>query len=159
MYNGDFTRCAPGDVNILGYTTSLRVVGKGEISVSVAVAPCLLADIPALNATQSFTVTGGTGIYAGASVSGRIERFASFEAGCDIEDRACSKGREESPRHVQSDGERQRGRSSARYLRSPLRQSIHGGSVVRQVLGERFERKHGECIVQGHGETEPVTGV
>ena len=81
MYNGDFTRCGPGDVVILGYTTTLRVAGKGEISVSVADAPCLLADIPALNATQSFTVTGGTGIYAGASGSGRIERAANFTGG------------------------------------------------------------------------------
>jgi HYR domain-containing protein len=81
MYNGDFTRCGPGDVVIVGYTTSLRVVGKGEISVSVADAPCLLADLPALNATGSFTVTGGTGNYAGASGSGRIERAASFAPG------------------------------------------------------------------------------
>ena len=81
MYNGDLTRCGPGDVVILGYTTSVRVVGKGEISVSVADAPCLLADLPALNATQSFTVTGGTGIYAGASGSGRIERAATFAPG------------------------------------------------------------------------------
>jgi hypothetical protein len=81
MYNGDFTRCGPADVVILGYTTSLRVVGKGEISVSVADAPCLLADLDALNATGSFTVTGGTGIYTGASGSGRIERAASFGPG------------------------------------------------------------------------------
>jgi hypothetical protein len=81
MYNGDFTRCGPGDVVILGYTTSLSVVGKGEISVSVADAPCLLADLDALNATGSFTVTGGTGTYAGASGSGRIERAAGFQSG------------------------------------------------------------------------------
>jgi hypothetical protein len=81
MYNGDSTRCGPGDVVILGYTTSVRVVGKGEISVSVGDAPCLLADLEALNATGSFTVTGGTGIYAGASGSGRIERAASFQSG------------------------------------------------------------------------------
>jgi hypothetical protein len=81
MYNGDFTRCGPGDVVILGYTTSLGVVGKGEISVSVADAPCLLAHLDALHATGSFTVTGGTGIYAGASGSGRIERAAALQSG------------------------------------------------------------------------------
>jgi hypothetical protein len=81
LYNGDFTRCGPADVVILGYATSLRVVGKGEISVSVADAACLLADLDALNATGSFTVTGGPGIYAGASGSGRIERAASFSPG------------------------------------------------------------------------------
>ncbi len=80
-YNGLSTGCSPGDVKILGYTTILRVVGKGEISVSVADAPCLQGDLPALNATQSFTVTGGTGSYAGASGSGRIERDAEFLGG------------------------------------------------------------------------------
>jgi len=82
MYNGDFTLCGAGEVKIRGYTTSLRVVGKGEIHVAVADAPtCLTADLPALNATQSFTVTGGTGIYAGALGSGRIEREANFAPG------------------------------------------------------------------------------
>jgi hypothetical protein len=37
--------------------------------------------VVSLNATQSFTVTGGTGIYAGASGSGRIERAANFAPG------------------------------------------------------------------------------
>jgi HYR domain len=79
MYNGEFALCPQGDVRILGYTTSLTVAGKGEIHIVVADAPsCLTANEAALNATQSFTVTGGTGIYAGASGSGRVERVAQF---------------------------------------------------------------------------------
>ena len=82
-YNGDAGPCvgSPGTVKILGYTTNFRVEGKGEIRLDVADAPCLTADENALMAPQSFTVTGGTGIYAGASGSGRIERTASFNVG------------------------------------------------------------------------------
>jgi hypothetical protein len=81
-YNGEPAPCPPGETKILGYTTSFRVAGRGEIHVAVAETPtCLTANVVALNATQSFTVTGGTGIYAGASGSGRIERAANFAAG------------------------------------------------------------------------------
>jgi hypothetical protein len=81
-YNGEPAPCPPGETKILGYTTSFRVTGKGEIHVAVAETPdCLTANVVALNATQLFTVTGGTGIYAGASGSGRIERAASFAPG------------------------------------------------------------------------------
>ena len=68
-------------MKILGYTTSFRVAGKGEIHFAVADAPDCLASEIALAATQSFTVTGGTGIYAGVSGSGRIERAATFLGG------------------------------------------------------------------------------
>jgi hypothetical protein len=80
MFNGDPAVC-PGTVKILGYTTSFKVGGKGEIHFAVADAPDCLVDTAALTATQSFTVTGGTGIYAGASGGGRIERAASFTGG------------------------------------------------------------------------------
>jgi len=71
-----------GDVRILGYTTTFKVTGKGEIDFAVADAPtCLPADVTALTATQSFTVTGGRGTYAGASGRGRIERRATFTSG------------------------------------------------------------------------------
>ncbi len=80
MYNGDAGPCSADRVKILGYTTSFRVQGKGEIQFAVADAPCLTAE-SALTATQSFTVTGGSGIYAAVSGSGRIERTASFNVG------------------------------------------------------------------------------
>jgi hypothetical protein len=81
MYDGDFSRCPSGEVTILGFTTSFRVANKGDIHLAVAEVPtCLPANEVALNATQSFTVTGGTGIYAGASGSGRVERAASLTA-------------------------------------------------------------------------------
>jgi len=81
-FNADPALCSSGTQKILGYTTSLGVAGKGEIHVAVADAPgCLTTDVVSLTATQSFTVTGGTGIYAGAAGSGRIERGANFVGG------------------------------------------------------------------------------
>lgn len=82
MYNGDPDPCPNEEVKILGYTTSFIVAGKGEIQFAVADAPqCLAAFSAGLTATQSFRVTSGTGIYAGVSGSGRIERVASFTGG------------------------------------------------------------------------------
>jgi hypothetical protein len=80
-YIHETTTAAPecgGLVKVLGHTAVFAVEGKGEIRFAVAEAPhCLSADA-SLRATQTFTVTGGTGIYAVASGSGRIERRASF---------------------------------------------------------------------------------
>ena len=81
MYNGDGGPCSSDKVKILGYTTSFKVAAKGEIQFAVADATCLTADETALAATQSFTVTGGTGVYAAVSGSGRIERTATFNPG------------------------------------------------------------------------------
>ena len=53
MY-GDFARCGPEHVKVLGYTTSFRVEGKGEIHFTVADAPnCLTTNEVSLNATMS----------------------------------------------------------------------------------------------------------
>ncbi len=80
-YSYDTTIAAPecgGLVKVLGHTAVFGVEGKGEIRFAVAEAPhCFSADA-GLRATQTFTVTGGTGIYTVASGSGRIERRASF---------------------------------------------------------------------------------
>jgi hypothetical protein len=82
-YSYDTTTAAPecgGLVKVLGHKAIFTVAGKGEINFSVAPAPrCLSADA-GLRATQTFEVTGGTGIYRGATGSGRIERRASFTA-------------------------------------------------------------------------------
>lgn len=80
-YSYDTTTAAPecgGLVKVLGHKAVFTVAGKGQINFSVAPAPqCLSADA-GLRATQTFEVTGGTGIYNGATGSGRIERRASF---------------------------------------------------------------------------------
>ena len=80
-YRYDTTTAAPecsGLVKVLGHSAVFVVAGKGEIHFAVAAAPQCLSGGAALRATQSFTITGGTGIYSGASGNGRVERLASF---------------------------------------------------------------------------------
>ncbi|HXF98258.1 MAG TPA: HYR domain-containing protein [Gaiellaceae bacterium] len=66
--------CAGDDGRALAYPTRLAVTGKGEIHVAVAeAAECVPAE-SIRTQTQTFAVTGGTGIYTGASGSGTLER-------------------------------------------------------------------------------------
>jgi HYR domain len=75
-YLADSSSCPLGTVKILGYPARFAVAGKGEIYLAVAENPdCLTSDVAGRNAPQSFTITGGTDTYAGASGSGRVERF------------------------------------------------------------------------------------
>jgi len=72
--------CAAGLGKALGYPIRLVVASKGEIQVAVAEAPCV--DQESIRTqTQSFTVTGGTGIYAGASGSGSLSRVLGGDTG------------------------------------------------------------------------------
>ena len=66
--------CASGSVRILSYPVRWVVAGKGELHFALAENPACLGDQVALNATQSYTVTGGTGVYAGATGAGVVER-------------------------------------------------------------------------------------
>jgi hypothetical protein len=66
--------CSAGGVRVLGYPVRLAVAGKGELQIAVAErAECIVGD-PAISAEQSFTITGGTGLYAGASGGGTVSR-------------------------------------------------------------------------------------
>jgi HYR domain len=57
----------------LSYPFRLEVAGKGAIDVVTTEAAC--ADLNSVTTqTQAFTVTGGTGIYAGASGNGTLQR-------------------------------------------------------------------------------------
>ena len=72
---GDFgaPACAGDEARLLASPIRLRVAGKGEVQVAVAAGPCVaLSDL--VNEAQTFTVTGGTGSYAGASGSGTLVR-------------------------------------------------------------------------------------
>jgi hypothetical protein len=82
-YLADFSGSCPfGTVKILGYPARFAVAGKGEIHLAVAENPdCLTSDDAGRIAPQSFTITGGTGTYAGASGSGRVERTFSPTGG------------------------------------------------------------------------------
>jgi hypothetical protein len=58
----------------LAYRSHLEVAGKGAIDVAVSEAPECIDTEAVRTQTQAFTVTGGTGVYAGASGSGTLER-------------------------------------------------------------------------------------
>jgi HYR domain len=72
--------CSAGAVRILGYPVRWVVSGKGEIHFVLAENPDCLSDTVAFTAGQSYTITGGTGLYAGASGSGRVERSLTQNA-------------------------------------------------------------------------------
>jgi hypothetical protein len=62
----------PAGAKVLGYPVRWTIAGKGEIHFAVAERSDCLLD--AFTADQEFTITGGTGIYAGASGGGQVDR-------------------------------------------------------------------------------------
>lgn len=77
------TEPPPCDVNFgkaLAYPIRFTVASKGDLQLDVAEAPCV-AQESIRTQTQTFTVTGGTGIYAGASGSGTLEHVLGEETG------------------------------------------------------------------------------
>src|SRR4029453_2936953 len=67
--------CSEGNEKVLDYPVRWVVANRGEVEVAVAGAPrCIVASPAVESVTQSFTVTGGTGIYAGASGRGTVAR-------------------------------------------------------------------------------------
>jgi hypothetical protein len=65
--------CPSGQGKALAYPIHLEIAGKGEIDVAVSEGTCIGTEAVRTE-TQAFTVTGGTGIYAGASGSGTLAR-------------------------------------------------------------------------------------
>ena len=68
------TSCSIGLGKALAYPLRLEVAGRGAIDLAVSEATNCIAFELVRTQTQAFTVTGGTGIYAGASGSGTLER-------------------------------------------------------------------------------------
>ncbi|MFN2470550.1 MAG: HYR domain-containing protein [Gaiellaceae bacterium] len=67
----------PGGFYVLAYPARLIVKGKGEIFLDLGAVDGCLQGPPSdtvLSPTQAFTVTGGSGVYAGASGSGVVRR-------------------------------------------------------------------------------------
>jgi hypothetical protein len=65
--------CSGGLGKALAYPIRVEVAGKGAIDLAVGEASACTAIESVRTQTQAFTVTGGTGIYAGASGSGTLE--------------------------------------------------------------------------------------
>jgi hypothetical protein len=72
--------CPAATQKILSYPSRLIVKDRGQISIAVAASStCADAGVPLLSVAQSFTLTGGTGDFSGASGSGVVSRT---HAGC-----------------------------------------------------------------------------
>jgi hypothetical protein len=67
--------CPSGDQQILAYPAGLVVKGRGTISLQIAASSqCAQQGTDLLNVSQTFQITGGTGVFAGASGSGVVSR-------------------------------------------------------------------------------------
>ena len=66
--------CAGGFGEALASSSRFAVAGKGEILFALAEGGCIAQEEPIYNQTQAYRVMGGTGIYAGATGSGTVER-------------------------------------------------------------------------------------
>ena len=72
---GPPTCAAAGSGKALAYAVRLVVAGKGVIDLAVAEGAQCIGIEEVRTQTQSFVVSGGSGIYAGASGSGTVERL------------------------------------------------------------------------------------
>ena len=72
-----FTGCPDATARVLAYPARLSIERKGDLDLAVAeYQGCLAqANVPGAS-PQTFTVTGGTGVFAGASGSGTVTRVA-----------------------------------------------------------------------------------
>lgn len=72
-----FTGCPEATARVLAYPARLSIDRKGDLDLAVAEYPGCLAQANVPGASpQTFTVTGGTGVFAGASGSGTVTRVA-----------------------------------------------------------------------------------
>jgi len=70
----DIPACGVGRGKAFAYPVSLVVVGKGEIHLALDEGAACVSNEAVRVQSQSFTVAGGTGIYAGASGTGTVTR-------------------------------------------------------------------------------------
>lgn len=72
-----FTGCPNETVKVLAYPVRLSLERKGDLNLAVAEYPGCLAQPSVPGASpQTFTVTGGTGVFAGALGTGSVTRVA-----------------------------------------------------------------------------------
>jgi hypothetical protein len=70
--------CGPASLRFLPSTARLTVSGKGAIDVQVNGSDCLRFNPPSpVEGIETFTVTGGSGTFAGASGTGTIDHFSN----------------------------------------------------------------------------------
>jgi HYR domain len=82
VYRADISVCPPFQAKVLPTSVRLSVAGKGDLNLAMAGLPDCLPEASVPGASPlAFTVTGGTGVYVGASGSGIATRIATPPAG------------------------------------------------------------------------------
>jgi HYR domain len=82
VFIGDTAPCPPHYGKVLATSVRLSVAGKGDLNLAMAGFPECLPAAEATGASPlAFTVTGGTGVYVGASGSGMATRAATPPSG------------------------------------------------------------------------------
>lgn len=76
LHAHDAEGCAAGEVHIVGADVRFTVAGKGTIEIALAEIPGCLPEIQNSRPPRSFTITGGTGLYAGASGGGTVQQVS-----------------------------------------------------------------------------------
>ena len=149
-------------------TARLEVAGKGELQLAVDRyrGECISSS---LNLSRAFTITGGSGIYAGASGGGTVNHQASYtpsgSAGTDTwtgtlnvpglefdvtpptlsgrrqQESSGPKGVEARARHLQGHRQRCRRRFGPGVLPAEVGESLQNRPHLRQVLSDGQERE------------------
>jgi hypothetical protein len=78
LFMADNTACLSAAYKVLAYSARLSVEGRGDLQLSLAETPECVPELAVPRATQAFTVTGGTGAFAGASGSGTLTRVGGL---------------------------------------------------------------------------------
>jgi HYR domain len=78
VFMADRSACLSAAYKVLAYSARLSVDGKGDLLLTLAETPECVPELAAPRASQTFTVTGGTGALVGASGSGTVTRVAGL---------------------------------------------------------------------------------
>ena len=177
--------CAEGLGRAGAYPVRFSIASKGEIHFQLAAgAECVNEDenSAARQQTQTFTVTGGTGIYAGASGTGTVKRQLGstpcsggetwtgtltvpgleFDltrptlAGATNKTVRARKGAKSARVAFKVTAQRRPRRRPAGRLHAEVRKSLQDRQDARDVLLDRPQRQHCQRVVHGHRQAHHV---
>ena len=73
-----FAGCPTGTSRALSYPARLKIAQRGDLNLALAEYPGCLEEAKVPATPQTFTVTGGSGAFAGASGTGAVNRVADL---------------------------------------------------------------------------------
>ena len=177
----------PGGQTLRGSVGRFRVADKGEIELRIDASPECYPVNGVLKGTRPFSVTGGSGLYAGASgaersittlSSGRSAAPRALTRGrharrsgarvrpdgsglerCAEQGRARAAGAAGGPGAVQGQRPGRRRRLAAGDVQASVGKPVQAREDPRRLLGHRSERQHRGGEIHGHREARRPVGV